>query len=247
MKTFTIPGLEIEFKQHVSSQSVSEDAYFLYLKAVQHIKGRSECATTGLDVASRVPTDGQSEIATTGKVLDLGTGNGILLLMLAKDFKDMYFTGIEIVKDLCEIAVYNLEKMSEYFIRIINYKILQANYTNLEDILFDEKYEIIISNPPYFPDKTGRMSTDIIRAISKFELYATIRQLLQSIKKYLAYDGSSFIIFPFTRNEEFVANCKELSLEINSYDFIDYTTKSFHVDLDKINSKTKVIYEVIHA
>jgi len=228
MKTFTIPGLEIEFKQHVSSQSVSEDAYYLYLRATKYIKGRSE-------------------IATTGKVLDLGTGNGILLLMLAKDFEDMYFTGIEVVKDLCEIAVDNLEKMNKYFSRIINYKIMQANYSNLEEILFDEKYEIIISNPPYFPDKTGRMSTDLIKATSKFELFSTMRQLLQSIKKYLAYDGSSFIIFPFTRNEEFVANCKELSLEINSYDFIDYSTKSFHVDLGKINSKTKIIYEVIHA
>jgi len=228
MKTFTIPGLEVEFKQHVSSQSVSEDAYFLYLKTVQYINGRSE-------------------IATTDKVLDLGTGNGILLLMLAKDFEDMYFTGIEIVEDLCEIAEYNLEKMSNYFNRVIDYKVLQANYSNLANVLIDIKYDIIISNPPYFPDKTGKMSTDIIKATSKFELYATMRQLLQSIKMYLASDGKSFIIFPFIRNEEFKANCKELLLEINSYDFIDYTTKSFHCDLDKINSKTKVIYEVIHA
>jgi len=157
MKTFTIPGLEIEFKQHVSSQSVSEDAYYLYLRATKYIKGRSE-------------------IATTGKVLDLGTGNGILLLMLAKDFEDMYFTGIEVVKDLCEIALDNLETINKYFSRIINYKIMQANYSNLEEILFDEKYEIIISNPPYFPDKTGRMCTDLIKSTSKFELFSTMRQ-----------------------------------------------------------------------
>jgi tRNA1(Val) A37 N6-methylase TrmN6 len=179
--------------------------------------------------------------------LDLGTGNGILLLMMAKDFRDKYYVGIEIIKELCDIAVINFERMSEYLKCGLNYRILNADYAKLDDVLIDEQFDLIVSNPPYYTKGTGRMSTDNIKATARFELTANLMQLLQSVKSYLKYDGKSFIIFPLNRSGEFMAVCRRIGLAINSKEYIDYQTKSFHTDLEKVNSKTKVIYEVVHA
>jgi len=227
MRVFTIPDMDVEFLQHDSSQAVCEDAYYLYLKAVGGILS---------------PTSREGK-----KVLDLGTGNGILLLMLAKDFQDLYYTGIEIIKELCDIAMSNFERMCEYLNQRLVYRILNADYSELDAVLKDEKFDLIVSNPPYYPKGVGRISNDIIKATSKFELTANLMQLLCSVKSYLKQDGKSFIIFPFRRNDEFEACCKTLALGIKSFEYIDYYAKSFHSDLEKVNSKTKIIYEVIHA
>ena len=243
MRIFTIPGLNVEFLQHSSSQAVCEDAYYLYTKVVSGI-----LETT----ASPLPKDELLPISNLSsrreyRVLDLGTGNGILLLMLAKDFQDLYYTGIEIIKELCEIAVSNFDKLCEYLNRKLNYRILNADYSGLENILNDEKFDLIISNPPYNSKGTGRMSSDMIKATSKMELTASLGQLLHSIRNYLANEGRSFIIFPFCRSDEFEVCCNSLTLKIKSFVYIDYLTKSYHIDLEKVNSKTKIIYEVIHA
>ena len=272
MRVFTIPNMEVELLQHDSSQAVSEDAYYLYLKVVEAIQ----------DTKPHLPSDSKACLATTvwvgNRVLDLGTGNGILLLMLAKDFQDMYFTGIEIIKELCEIAVINFERMSEYLkirsgdfqspncsgdfqssdFRCLKYRILNADYAKPDDVLKDEQFDLIVSNPPYYPIGTGRMSKDSIKAAARFELTANLMQLLQCVKSYLKRDGKSFIIFPLKRSSEFVASCRQIGLAIKSSVYIDYHTKSLHKDLvtedvgaisnrPKVNSKTKVIYEVVHA
>ena len=231
MRVFTIPDMDVEFLQHDSSQAVCEDAYYLYLKVVSGILS---------------PTPNRS-VGGGKKVLDLGTGNGILLLMLAKDFQDLFYTGIEIIKELCDIAVDNFERLCWYLNQRLNYRILNADYSKLGEVLKEEKFDLIVSNPPYYHKGVGRMSSDIIKATSKFELTANLMQLLHSIKSCLKHDGKSFIIFPFRRSDEFEACCKTLALSIRSLEYIDYVAKSFHIDLEKLNSKTKVIYEVIHA
>ena len=96
MKTFEIPGLDIDFIQHKYAQPVSTDTYLLYKAVVD-------------SHADEKPQDTKKY-----HILDIGCGSGILLLMLAKDWhKDANqynLTGIEIQKKLVEMAEENTQK-----------------------------------------------------------------------------------------------------------------------------------------
>lgn len=224
MKEFSIPGLEINFFQHSASQSVTDDAYLLYLKSLRSLK--------------------QKLNNTAKNVLDLGSGCGILLLMLAKDFPNLYFTGIDIVNELTLIAIKNFEKLSEYLKTNLVYKFINANYSEWKT---QEKFDLILSNPPYFPTGSGNISPIFEKAVSRFELSATQKDLLKCIKDNLSESGKAFVLYPVFRKKEFEDNCVNYCLNIDSYSFTDYENSSFHSDIKKINKKTKIIFELSNA
>ena len=220
MRTFTIPELNIEFYQHKHSQSVSEDAYNLYLKAKEYI------------INSKAK-----------KILDLGCGNGIILLMLAKDLQNLAFTGVDILAEMIDIAVINFQKLCDYLNKKINLNFIVADYGKEICDLSETKFDMIVANPPYYPQNTGNISPIPEKAIARFESTATQADLLNTIKKYLAPKGKSFIIYPFSRKKEFEENCSKLALNIIADNAVEYKNKMF----DKLTSKDKIIFEIEHA
>jgi len=225
MKIFTIPGLEIEFIQHRYSQAVSSDTFALYSNARKVLS-----SYTYLSEQKKAPL----------KVMDLGTGNGILLLMLAKEFMDVYYTGIEILKELVDIAKLNLERLSTYLKKKVNYQIINANYNELQgNIPKDSSFDLIISNPPYYPIGDGKVSSVYEKAVSRFELTATMSELLKCIKTYLSVTGKAFVIYPNFRMKDMEKLCNELAL-ICFY-------KKEASDLDIQCAKNRIIFEISHA
>ena len=220
MKTFTIPDINLDFYQHSHSQSVSEDAFNLYLKAKEYINSKK-----------------------VDNVLDLGCGNGIILLMLAKDFHDLAFTGVDILKELIDIAKLNFRILSESLKEAININLIVHDYGREIKEFAYKKFDLIISNPPYYKKGEGNISPIKEKAIARFESVAGQGDLLATIKTYLASDGKSFIVYPFSRKTEFEKNCCSLSLNILSCENVDYKNKLF----DKLTSKDKLIFEIAHV
>ena len=220
MRTFTIPNINIDFYQHPHSQSVSEDAFNLYLKAKENIFSRK-----------------------VDSVLDLGCGNGILLLMLAKDFHYLALTGVDILKELIDIAKLNFQRLSEYIKKAINFNLIVHDYGKKIEEFQNKKFDLILSNPPYYKKSEGNISPIREKAIARFESTATQNDLLSTIKSYLDINGKSFIVYPFSRKAEFEKNCSDLSLNILSCEIVDYKNKLF----DKLTSKDKLIFEIAHV
>lgn len=76
------------------------------------------------------------------KILDLGTGSGCLILTLLKIYKNSTGLGIDINKKTLKIA-----KKNAKMLRIDRVKFMQNNWNDN----IDDKFDIIISNPPYIP------------------------------------------------------------------------------------------------
>lgn len=76
-------------------------------------------------------------------ILDIGTGSGCLALALAKELPNAKITGIDISAKAIEIALLNAKTL-----KIKNVEFLQIDI--FEDSI-EEKYDVIISNPPYIP------------------------------------------------------------------------------------------------
>ena len=220
MRTFTIPEINLDFYQHLHSQSVSEDAFNLYLKAKEYITLRK-----------------------VDNVLDLGCGNGIILLMLAKDFHHLALTGVDILKELIEIATLNFQNLADYLKKTININLIIQDYGKIINEFADKKFDLIVSNPPYHKKGEGNLSPIKTKAIARFESTASQSDLLSTIKTYLSKNGKSFIVYPFSRKAEFEKNCTNLSLDILSCENIEYKNKLF----DKLTSKDKLIFEIAHV
>jgi tRNA1(Val) A37 N6-methylase TrmN6 len=110
-----------------------------------------------------------------------------------------------------------------------------------------EKFDFIVSNPPYIPQGKGKPSPIFEKAIARHELKGTIRDLLKTIKAYLKEQGSSVVIFPFARKSEVESICQEIFLKIKSMVFTDYANVVFHTDPQRVNAKTKIVFEICHA
>ena len=211
--TFTIPGLTENFTQSPFSQLVSEDSYHLYLAVQSRI--------TQLASSDRL------------EILDLGTGCGIILLMLAKDWATPFYTGIELLESLTEIATANFRRLIEC-VGHRDYALFTADYSHLEHLLPDKKFHLIVSNPPYYPKGMGKLNPVYEKAVARHELVGNMATLLQTIKKFLSPDGRAYVLYPEKRQTEVKRLCHQNQLTIQAEQYVDATA-----------TKKKIIYEIL--
>jgi tRNA1(Val) A37 N6-methylase TrmN6 len=216
---FNIPDLDVDFFQSKRSQMISSDTQNLYQIIYHYVVNHK-----------------------VKRVLDLGTGNGILLLMLVKDFTDIECVGVEIVESLVKLANSNFEKLSEYIGKEIDYSIILANYASYDYL--DGEYDLIISNPPYNLKNCGRLSPIYEKSIARFELKATQFELLNTIKQKLSKMGTSYIIYPKARMKELIMNCEKLLL--NCSIFNEISDESLN-NINKVSNNSKFIFKISHA
>ncbi|MGE5807310.1 MAG: peptide chain release factor N(5)-glutamine methyltransferase, partial [Ignavibacteria bacterium] len=78
------------------------------------------------------------------EILDIGTGSGNIAVSLAKNLPQLSITAIDISKDAINLAGENIKLNGVRNVRLIQYDILNPGKN-----VFKEKFDIIVSNPPY--------------------------------------------------------------------------------------------------
>ncbi len=140
-------------------------------------------------------------------VVDLGTGCGIipLILLLTKPVK--YVFGLEIQKDLALQAARNA--------------VINGYEDRMEVILSDIKNpsiskksaDVVICNPPYRKVNSGRINPDVRRAIARHELMASIDDILNTAREILRKKGRLAMIYPAERLVDILARMRRFTLE----------------------------------
>ena len=125
--------------------------------------------------------------------LDIGTGTGLLSLMLAQKNQDALITGVEIDEDAEKQAKENINT-SPWKDRI---NVLEGD---VKDHNFPEKFDLIISNPPFYENEI-RSATDS-KNVAHHSQSLTLKELLTIIKENLSLTGSFFLLLPYKRNDE---------------------------------------------
>ncbi len=131
-------------------------------------------------------------------ILDIGTGTGLIALMLAQRCFAEQIDGLEIEDNAYEQAVENFEE-SPWNDRLFCYHAsLDAFATEIED-----KYDLILCNPPFF--KSNQQIEDKARETARFYDGLPFEELIVGAKKLLSEIGVFAVIIPFEEQDSFIA------------------------------------------
>lgn len=140
----------------------------------------------------KVNTDGVllgawTEVKDAKSILDIGTGTGVIALMMAQKNDKAIIDAVDIDEDAFCQAKENFEQ-SPWSERV------KAVHSSLQEFNSDKKYDVIISNPPYFVDdlKTANHQKNL----AKHSVALSYKELISGISRLLASTGKVFIVIP---------------------------------------------------
>lgn len=136
------------------------------------------------------------------KILEIGFGCGYISLKLLKYSKNIY--AIDIQKQLYDLFKMNLEKNSIKDIKI----------DNIDFMDIDEKFDIIITNPPYYKLNSGKLPDNNIKLISKFEKHMNLEDLIHKISKILNKNGIFYMVHIKNRYDEILGLLEKYGLKV---------------------------------
>ncbi len=154
-------------------------------------------------------------------ILDIGTGTGVIALQLAQRTYAELIDALEIDADTFEQAVENFEQ-SDWGDRLFCY------HASLQEFVdeIDEKYDFIISNPPFFNStyKEGEISDK--RVLARHSESLSYKELLSSTSKLLSKIGECAFIIPFDEEDIFLRIAEGLGLFPNRITRVKGTANS---------------------
>lgn len=138
--------------------------------------------------------------------LDIGTGTGLLSLMLAQELPNLQIDAVEIDKAAYEQACKNVSK-SLWSNRI---KVHQESFQNYFAHTSSKKYDCIISNPPFF--KNQLFAPDHQRNTARHEVSFDRKCFLELIKGHLNPNGIVFLLYPISELSDVLQLANEFGL-----------------------------------
>ena len=141
-------------------------------------------------------------------VLDVGSGTGIIGLMLAQRTNAMTVDAVEIDEAAYEQTVENFEQ-SDWGDRLFCYN---ASFQEFAQELSEEEdvYELIVANPPFYTDTYETENNS--RNKARFTSSLSFQDLLIGVKSILAENGLFSVIIPCKEEANFVALAEEIGL-----------------------------------
>ncbi len=129
------------------------------------------------------------------KLLDLGTGCGIIPLIILWNMPQTVAVGVEIQKELADIARENV-KANCLEDRIT---ILCTDLKSLKRGKEEEPFDLIVSNPPYWRPGSGRINPNSQKAIARHEIKAGLKDIVAAAKRMSGISSRFAMIYPAER------------------------------------------------
>lgn len=145
---------------------------------------------------------------TTANACELGSGSGVISLLLCARKKVSHITAFEIQERLFTIAAKNVE-LNGFSDKI------DAVHIDIRDIPSDYygKYDLVFSNPPYMRADSGKISENDIDAASRHEIFGSIDDFAISASRLLRYGGLFTLVYTPSRLPSLVFALKSAGLE----------------------------------
>lgn len=150
------------------------------------------------------------------KVLDLGTGTGIIPILMEAKTKAKKLHGIEIQKESAEmarrsVALNQLEEKIE---------IITGDIKECHKLFEPNSYDVVTSNPPYMISQHGIQNPDSVKAIARHEILCTFDDIASQSAKMLKDGGNFFLVHRPFRLVELFTTLTKYKLEPKRMQFV---------------------------
>jgi tRNA1Val (adenine37-N6)-methyltransferase len=138
-------------------------------------------------------------------ILDIGTGTGIIALMLSQRSNAQQIDALEIDDEAYEQATDNFEN-SPWSDRLFCF------HAGLDEFIEEpeDEYDLIVSNPPFYTD--DYKSDNSQRDLARFADAMPFEDLIETASMFLTENGIFAVIIPFKEEENFIALAEECEL-----------------------------------
>lgn len=198
--------MEVELKKNERI----DDLEYKGLKIIQNTKG----FCFGIDAV--LLSDYAKNIKKEARVLDLGTGTGIISILLCEKTNLSKIIGVEVQKEVADMA-----KRSVRLNNLENkFEIINDNITNLEKIYERNSFDVIVTNPPYKKENTGIVNEEKKKLISRHEILAKLEDYIKISNKLLKDKGKFYMVHRPERLVDIIAYMRQYKIEPKEIRFV---------------------------
>ncbi len=187
-----------------------DDLEFKDLKIIQNKDGFK----FGID--SILLSDFSKNIKNNSTVLDIGTGTGIISILLSSKTNAKKIIGIEVQEEVADMARRSVKLNNlENKINIIN-----DNINNVEKYLKKNSIDVVVTNPPYQKNNTGLKSENKKNLISRHEVECTLEDIISKSYNVLKDKGEFYMVHRPERLVDILYLMRKLKIEPKELQFI---------------------------
>ncbi|MCI8763383.1 MAG: tRNA1(Val) (adenine(37)-N6)-methyltransferase [Lachnospiraceae bacterium] len=152
---------------------------------------------------------GFAQVKQGERMIDLGTGTGIIPILLEAKTEGNHFTGLEIQEEVAEMALRSVMLNGlEERITIIHGDIKEAG-----QICGRASFDVVTSNPPYMVSQQGLKNPDTMKAISRHEIFCTLEDVAREAALLLRPGGRFYLVHRPRRLAEIICILQKYALE----------------------------------
>lgn len=152
---------------------------------------------------------GFARIKKGDNVFDLGTGSGVIPLILSFRHESAKITGLELDSETADMAgrSVDLNKLSQKI------SIVEGDVRGIKKLFPPEGFDSAVANPPYGRLDTGRINPDGQVATARHEIAGDLDDFLLAASYLLKYKGRLSIVYPARRVADLIAGMRGLNME----------------------------------
>ncbi|MBQ3543765.1 MAG: tRNA1(Val) (adenine(37)-N6)-methyltransferase [Lachnospiraceae bacterium] len=150
------------------------------------------------------------------EVLDLGTGTGIIPILLEAKTKGKHFTGLEIQPESVDMAIRSV-RLNNLTDKI---DIVHGDIKEAENIFKKASFDVVTSNPPYMNDNHGIKNPELPKAIARHEILCTLEDVVKEATLMLKPGGRFYMVHRPHRLIEIITCLKKYKMEPKRIQFV---------------------------
>jgi tRNA1Val (adenine37-N6)-methyltransferase len=158
------------------------------------------------------------EVGESDRILDLGTGSGIISMILLYRWRNKVseVSGIELQQGLADLARKNFQ--SNDFDQLG--RIIQGDIKGIDRLIKPESYDTIVCNPPFYSPASGRTSRNPEARLARHQILATLHDFLRASAFAVKNGGTIYFVYPAERLCEFITFAGIFRLEVKKIQFV---------------------------
>ncbi len=150
------------------------------------------------------------------KLIDLGTGTGIIPIIMQAKTQGSHFTGLEIQEEMADMAARSVRMNHQENV----VKIVKGDIKEVKNLFTHESFDVVTSNPPYMNEDHGIRNPMLPKAIARHEILCSLEDVVSAAAYLLRAQGRFYMVHRPSRFSEIMETLIKYRLEPKRIKFV---------------------------